>query len=92
MRQNSFTLIELVIVISILAILAAVIVIVINPAEYVKSARDSVRMSDIQTIHSSNKDKTSKDGGSYTGLYELGSNLTLLPLDYGETSLNDVHV
>ncbi|MFA5099170.1 MAG: LamG domain-containing protein, partial [Candidatus Paceibacterota bacterium] len=32
-------------------------------------------------------DKTSKDGGSYTGLYELGTNLTLLPLDYGDTSL-----
>ncbi|MFA5099004.1 MAG: LamG domain-containing protein, partial [Candidatus Paceibacterota bacterium] len=32
-------------------------------------------------------DKTSKDGGLYTGLYELGTNLTLLPLDYGDTSL-----
>ena len=52
-KPNSFTLIELVIVIAILAILAAVIVIVINPAEYIKSARDSNRMSDLQNIHKS---------------------------------------
>jgi len=52
-KPNSFTLIELVIVIAILAILAAVIVIVINPAEYMKSARDSSRMSDLQNIHKS---------------------------------------
>ncbi|MFA5099080.1 MAG: LamG-like jellyroll fold domain-containing protein [Candidatus Paceibacterota bacterium] len=53
MKPNSFTLIELVIVIAILAILAAVVVITMNPAEYMKSARDSARMSDLQTIHSS---------------------------------------
>ncbi|MCX6702520.1 MAG: LamG domain-containing protein, partial [Candidatus Wolfebacteria bacterium] len=32
-------------------------------------------------------DKTSKDGGSYPGLYEEGTNLTLLPIDYGDSSL-----
>ena len=53
MKSNAFTLIELVIVIAILAILAAVIVIVINPAEYMKSARDSTRMSDLQVVHKS---------------------------------------
>ncbi|MFA5098835.1 MAG: LamG-like jellyroll fold domain-containing protein [Candidatus Paceibacterota bacterium] len=52
MKPNSFTLIELVIVIAILAILAAVVVITLNPGEYMKSARDSTRMSDLQTIHS----------------------------------------
>ena len=51
MKPNSFTLIELVIVIAILAILSAVVLLVMNPAEYMKSARDSSRMSDIQTIH-----------------------------------------
>ncbi|MFA5098893.1 MAG: LamG-like jellyroll fold domain-containing protein [Candidatus Paceibacterota bacterium] len=51
-RPNSFTLIELVIVIAVLAILSAVVVITINPAEQMRSARDSTRMSDLQTIHS----------------------------------------
>ncbi len=32
-------------------------------------------------------DKTSTDAGSYPDLYETGSNLTLLPVDYGDTSL-----
>jgi type II secretory pathway pseudopilin PulG len=32
-------------------------------------------------------DKVSKDGGSYPDLYETGTNLTLLPVDYGDTSL-----
>lgn len=32
-------------------------------------------------------DKTSSDGGKYTGLYEVGSNKTLLPIDYGDSSL-----
>jgi len=49
----SFTLIELVIVIGILAVLAAVVVIVINPAEYMKSTRDAQRMSELQTISKS---------------------------------------
>ncbi|MFA5099050.1 MAG: type II secretion system protein, partial [Candidatus Paceibacterota bacterium] len=51
-KPNSFTLIELVIVIAVLAILSAVVVITINPAEQMRSARDSSRMSDLQTINS----------------------------------------
>ncbi|MCX6797745.1 MAG: type II secretion system protein [Candidatus Falkowbacteria bacterium] len=53
MELSSFTLIELIIVIAILTILAAVIVLVINPAEYLKSSRDSARMSDFASIKSS---------------------------------------
>ncbi|MFA5099182.1 MAG: LamG-like jellyroll fold domain-containing protein [Candidatus Paceibacterota bacterium] len=200
MKPNSFTLIELVIVIAVLSILSAVVVITINPAEQMRSARDSRRAEELTTINkaislyvadggsslgSTNtvyvsipdssatcanlglptlptgwsyhcstsvnlqktdstgwipvnfssisfttplsslpvdpvnttstgnyytyitggsweltssmesakyklggaNDKTSKDGGLYTGLYELGTNLTLLPLDYGDTSL-----
>ncbi|MFA6994289.1 MAG: LamG domain-containing protein, partial [Candidatus Paceibacterota bacterium] len=33
------------------------------------------------------KDTVSTDGGSYPDLYEVGSNLSLAPLDYGDTSL-----
>ncbi|MCX8016257.1 MAG: type II secretion system GspH family protein, partial [Patescibacteria group bacterium] len=45
------TLIELLIVISILAILSVIIVLVINPNELIKQARDSQRLSDLQTIN-----------------------------------------
>jgi len=48
--SEGFTLVELLIVIAILAILAAAVVLVINPAELLAQSRDSERMSDFQTI------------------------------------------
>lgn len=49
---TGFTLLELLIVISILAILSTVVVLVLNPAEYLKQARDSQRISDLATLNS----------------------------------------
>jgi len=50
--SNSFTLIELLIVIGILAILTAAVVVVLNPAELLKQSRDSKRMQDLSSIDS----------------------------------------
>ncbi len=50
--KKGFTLIELLIVIAILAILAAAVVIVINPAEMLAQARDSQRINDLNTLKS----------------------------------------
>jgi len=47
---GSFTLVELLIVIAILAVLAAAVVIVLNPAELLAQARDSQRITDIKTL------------------------------------------
>lgn len=49
--KKSFTLVELMIVIAVLAILSAVIVFVLNPAKLFDSAKDTHRMTDIVTIH-----------------------------------------
>lgn len=49
-KISSFTLVELLIVIAILAVLAAAVVLVINPAELLAQSRDSERMSDFQAI------------------------------------------
>ena len=200
-KRNSFTLIELLIVIAILAVLATAVVLILNPAQLVKAGRDSKRLSDLAALNNAlayilvdnsnafmgtstvvyvsiadtdstcsnlglptlpsgysyncvttstlkntdgtgwvpvnftnfsassplavlptdpvntttsgnyytytpggswhlatsmeatkNKlgggsDKTSKDRGKYTSLYEIGSDLTLLPIEYGDTSL-----
>ncbi len=51
-QGKGFTLIELIIVIGILVVLAAVVVVVLNPAELLKQARDSRRISDLNSIKS----------------------------------------
>ena len=48
--NNSFTLIELFIVIGIIAVLSATVVVTINPAERLREARDATRTTDITTL------------------------------------------
>lgn len=48
--KKGFTLLELLIVIAILAVLGAITVFLLNPAETLKKARDSQRISDLATI------------------------------------------
>ncbi len=52
-QNSSFTLVELLIVIGILAILTAAVVVVLNPAELLKQARDSKRLQDLSSIDKS---------------------------------------
>ncbi|MDP1688795.1 MAG: type II secretion system protein [bacterium] len=51
MQKKGFTLLELLIVIGILAILATAAVLVLNPAELLRQARDSTRASDLAGIN-----------------------------------------
>lgn len=50
--KKGFTLIELLVVIAILAVLATAVILVINPAELIKQARDSTRVSDLAAVNS----------------------------------------
>jgi prepilin-type N-terminal cleavage/methylation domain-containing protein len=49
--KKSFTLIELLIVIAILALLMSIIIVTINPAELLKQTRDSKRISSLKTLN-----------------------------------------
>lgn len=48
---KGFTLVELLVVIAILAVLATAVVVVLNPAELIKQARDSTRISDLAALY-----------------------------------------
>lgn len=48
--EKGFTLIELLIVVVIVAVLAAVVLVLINPIELQRSARDAVRMADLEGL------------------------------------------
>lgn len=52
-NQKGFTLIELLVVIAIIAVLSVVVILTLNPAELLRQARDSNRVSDMATIKSS---------------------------------------
>lgn len=48
--RRAFTLIEILVVIAIIVVLSVVVVMLLNPAEIVRQARDSTRVSDVDTI------------------------------------------
>lgn len=49
-KNKGFTLLELLIVIGILAILAAILIVILNPAETLRKSRDAQRLSDLSTM------------------------------------------
>ena len=51
-HKKGFTLIELLIVIAILGILAAAVIVVLNPGQLLAQARDAQRLSDLDSVKS----------------------------------------
>ena len=72
-NNKSFTLIELLVVLALVAILSVVVVLTLNPAELIKQARDSNRLSDLSTINTAlnlfSADVTSGFMGTSTVVY-----------------------
>ncbi len=49
--QKGFTLVELLVVVAIIAVLAGVVIVAINPAALLQKSRDATRLQDVENIH-----------------------------------------
>ncbi len=49
--QKGFTLVELLVVVAIIAVLAGVVIVAINPAALLQKSRDATRLQDLENVH-----------------------------------------
>jgi prepilin-type N-terminal cleavage/methylation domain-containing protein len=80
--RKGFTLIELLVVIGIIGILAAVVLVAVNPGRQFASARDTQRRSDLYSVTNAVYQYAAENNGS------LPSSITTSPLDIGTGAMN----
>lgn len=78
-KSQGFTLIEILVVIGIIAILAAIVLIAINPARQFKQANDAQRTSNVNAILNAIGQRIADNRGKYDGLGIDGKTCSSLP-------------
>ncbi|MEK7531135.1 MAG: type II secretion system protein [Patescibacteria group bacterium] len=83
---RAFTLIEILVVIGIIAVLAAIVIIAINPARQFAQARDSQRTANLNSILNAVGQRIADNKGVFAGVAADGSICPTLPASATEIS------
>lgn len=92
-NEEGFTLIEILVVIGIIAVLAAVVLVAVNPARQFKLARDSQRVSNVTAILNAVGQNLAEHKGLFycgTTTYQISASSTLMTNDTSITSRTDI--
>jgi len=73
-RQGGFTLIEILVVIGIIAILASIVIIAINPAKQFAQARNTQRQAGVNTILNAIGQRLADNKGIFAGSFSVNGN------------------
>ncbi len=73
LQNKGFTLIEILVVIGIIAILAAIVIIAINPAKQFAQARNTQRQAAVNTILNAIGQRIADNKGIFAGKYNIGA-------------------
>ncbi len=89
-RKSGFTLIEILVVIGIIAILAAIVIIAINPAKQFAQARNTQRQAGVNTVLNAVGQRLADNKGIFAGAFTVGGVTYTCPtIPAGPTGLTD---